>query len=92
MFFKTELLTFDLDQLIQESLSIKQRLQKETQQTQEKVYLNPSLEVLAPIIREMSKNWIWCNVNSFLNWFLDPVFKQDNNIIEINFSEVKLLM
>ena len=41
LFFKTELLNFDLDQLIQESLSIKQRLQKETQQTQEKVDLNP---------------------------------------------------
>ena len=53
MFFKTESLNFDLDQLIQESLSIKQRLQKETQQTQEKVYLNPPyLEVLAPIILE----------------------------------------
>lgn len=33
---RTESLNFDLDQLIQESLSIKQRLQKETQQTQEK--------------------------------------------------------
>ena len=55
MFFKTELLHFDLDQLIQESLSIKQRLQKETQQTQEKVYLNPPLEVLASIMRNVLK-------------------------------------